>query len=298
MGFTNVYATVIADAVSKNLAGVLRNTHAFLASVPKVIVPKGQSSVSIPIPGTMTTTTRAAGAVLPAGTKPTDTAITITPSTEQICVLPLDRVDVQRSAVDLAALYGPLMSSGIITAINTALWALIPSGISTNSVGDTDAAADPSLLAQAWSKLFTAKCPMSGLVACIGGAEAQAWLPQGAFNTYGPAGQAMLTEATFPMMYGFTVKPDQQRYFAASATNLAFHPSAFALGFRSETVPRQGTAFGQSTDAQTGITVFTEISSMSESTNGCGNNLSAWVLCDPKVVYESWACLVKGAAAA
>lgn len=300
MAYTNVFPTVIAQEVAKQLSVALRGSCSFLNSIQKVIVPKGQSTVSIIKPGTITSSTRVeGGALAQTGSVPTDTTVSLTPSSEYYAMLPIDRLSQSRSAVDLAALYGPQLSAKIIEAINTALWAKITTDVTTNIVGDTSNAAGMVLLAQAWSKLFSAKCTMTGLVACIGGPEAQAWLPDATYNNAGPLGQPALEDGNIGKRYGFMIKPDQSRYYSAGVqSSVAFNPMAFAVGFRSETVPTQGSAFGQATDPTSGLTVFTSVDGMNNSTNGVGNSVTAWVVADVKTVMESWACLIQGVATA
>ena len=299
MGYTNLFATQVSGAVATQLANRLKSTFAFASLVNKVVVPKGQSSVSLIKPGSISSTTRASGAAIAAGTKPTDTTVSITPSTEYIATIPLDRLDTTRSAITIIDLYAPMVANKIAEDVNTAGWALITTDVTTNTVGNSSTPAPMSLLAQAWAKLFAAKATTGEFKCCIGGPEAQMWLPDQVFNNYGPAGQEALVKGTIGQRFGFDIFADQQRYFSGSTSySIAFHPLAFCLGFRQETTARQGTAFGMATHAETGLTVFTEITAMSEVTNGAGNNISSWIIADFKTIYESWACLLLSSATA
>lgn len=302
MAFTNLFMTKVMGEIGQGVADKLVRSFGLLSNVSKYVVAKGESSLTIPLPGALTSSKRTAGNVAPTSSAPTDTAVTFSPVTEYSHVMGVDRTTAARSAVDIIAFYKASIIDAIIGGLNTDLWALLPTGITTNSVGENSAAASPTLLPQAWTKLWTAKAPMTEVRCCIGGAESQSWKPAfSAWNASGPAGQDALVNGRLGMLHGFKIDDDQQRYYAGSvATNVAYVPQALGVAFRNETVKRPGTEL-YTWNAPAGIvapSIFVELSGMDEATYGVGTKINVFCIADVKVVKEDWACLVVGAATA
>jgi len=302
MAYTNVFLTGIASDVATQLAAMLKTNTGLIKSATKRIVPAGQKSVDVWIPGAVTDTTRAAGSILPTAQTPTDTKVTFTPATEYHAnPIALDRITGAEAIVNVAQAHAPLAATSILSSVNAAMWALVnTTDITGGNVGSDETAADISLLAQARKVIVhDNECSAQDtLYAIIGGEEEMAWTPQMTYGTRGLPGVDAQSTGRVPSAYGFQVVADPQRATSGNtAYNLCMHPLACGVAFRSDIAQRPGVDFGQYTDPDTGITIFTELIAMSETTYGVGTKLSIFCVADVKLIYPKWACIVKSVVA-
>lgn len=294
-GFTNMFATEISEAAASYWGQGVRSNAGLLRVVDKKIVPKGTSTVEVIIPGAITGTTRTAGSsYTPA--EPTDTSVSLTPSTEYAGTpVPLDRLNLTRSAIDLATEYAPQCVGSAIDTLSTALWALSASITTNTAVGTTGTTPAVADLAICQTRLFDAKVNKDlPWYAVIGGAEQEAWTPSLTYNNYGPAGQSALQEGVMGQMYGFNVVADQSRTSNGDADkiNLALHPKAITCAFRSEIDDRAAFASGSYVDSVSGITVFTVFKALNSS--GEGAVMQIFVVASVAIVKNNYAVQLLG----
>ena len=294
-GYTNMFATEISEAAAAYWGQGVRSSAGLLRTVDKRIVPKGLSSVDVVIPGAITGTTRTSGSSY-TPVEPTDTKATLTPSTEYAGTpIPLDRLDLTRSALDLAEEYAPQMVGAAIDKLSTTLWALTASITTNTAVGATGETPSLADLATCQTRLFDAKVTKDmPWAVVIGGAEQEAWTPSLKWQDYGPAGQDGLKTGTLGSMYGFDVVVDQNRTSNGEndKENIALHPKAITCAFRSEIDDRAAFAQGSYPDPYTGITIFTVFKALNSS--GEGAVMQIFCVADVEIIKNDYAVLLLG----
>ena len=294
MAYTNIYLTNFAEDVSRIFQKGVRESAGLLRNMKHVIVPAGVSSKEVVIPGAVTSATRTAGSQYTAAA-PTDTKVTLTPSTEYGTEIPLDRITVARSYFDIPEMYAQQAAGSIIDSLSAVAWALY-SSITTNEVGVSGETPSVDILSEARQKLSTAKTWRDKpWVAVVGPEEVAAWAPALTWSTAGPAGQAAMREGVIGRIHGFDIVEDQGRKdLTSSVVNLAMHPDALAVAFRSEMPAPIGGKQAQYTDPDSGITIFVEMRDVDDATTGIGANLNIYCIAAVEDLYESFACQILG----
>ena len=295
MAYTNLDLTIIAEQVLNEYKRGTRETAAFLRNVKQYVLPPGVASLDVPKPGAVTADTRTAGSANPTAEKPTDTKFTLTPITEYIALIGTDELEIVGNAYNIAEFYAPQMAGSIIDSLSAILWAKVPA-LTSNVQGAFGSTPDLDILNLAYEDLFDAKAYSDGTwKAVIGGAEAAAWKTEATWNAQGPASQDAIVHGKVGNRYGFEILEDQGRYAdGTDRSNVAFHPLAFAVGFRSSMPDLPGHVQGQATDPDSGLTIFTDYYAVNDSTTGAGTNLKAFVVADVETAYETWAVEIKG----
>ena len=295
MAYTNLDLTIIAEQVMNEYKRGTRSTAAFLRNVKQYVLKPGVKTLDIPIPGSVTTSTRSSGSVNPSAEKPTDTKFSLTPNTEYAAVLGTDQLEMVENAYNIGEFYAPQMAGSIIDALSAVLWAKVPL-LTDNEQGAFGTTPDLDILNLAYQDLFDEKAYSDGSwTAVIGGAEAAAWKTAATWNAQGPASQESIVQGKVGNRYGFNIFEDQSRYASTTdRSNVAFHPLAFAVAFRSSMPVLPGHIQGQATDPDSGITIFTDYYAVNDSTTGVGTNLKAFVVADVETAYGKWAVEIKG----
>ena len=294
MAYTELKLDKIVDQVANAFGKQFRRSAALVANVSKVAIPKGTNSIKIPIPASLTASKRTAGSAAIAGATPAPTSATITANTEYSTAILIDQLDSVGSQYSISDFEATNAADAIIGSLNTDTWTEV-NGLS-NDVGTAGTVPTINILNKAWTQLFNEKVPaQSNLIAVIGGAEYEAWKDAMTVNEDGVLGSGVKYEGKLPRAYGFSIFPDQQRLGTSGtdAVNVAFHPEAIKVGYRTSIEQVQGTMLAQSTDPITGITIFAETSGYEDS-NGVGNKVKFYVVAGVETVYDAWGVQILG----
>lgn len=298
MGYTNIFATMIATDVLKFLSNGIGVTNGLLSVAHKEYLNDGEHTRKVVLPGSVVTTTRTAGSAGIVGTAPTDSAVSLTPATEYGSGIPMDRLDSAAAILDAMNRYAPLCANAILSDINQALWALVNESNFPKPIGTLGSTPPPEICSQARQAIKKAKCKdTTQLHVVVGGEEWQTWAPAMRWDAYGPTGQKALETGSPGRLYGVIPVEDQDRPASdGGSTNIALHPMALMVGFR-RNIPERGYPMGKAIDPDTGMTVFTELKPIDNATNGVGQQLDVFVVADVKAGYTPWGKIIYGAAA-
>ena len=294
MAYTNLKLDRVVDQVSNAFGNSFIGSKALIASMQKHIIAKGENSVSIPIPASLSASKRVSGGAAATATTPAPTEAVLTASTEHTAPIRIDRLDAVGTQYSISEFQAQSAADAILGSINDDAWTLVSA--LTQYVGEFATVPAIQILNSAWSKLFENKVPPNSKMAVVlGGAEWQAWKNSLTVNEDGVLGSGVRANGTLNSAYGFDIFPDQQRpgTSGTDAVNVAFHPYALGVAYRAQIEEVEGTVMAQSTNPLTGITIFA-IKKGYDNANGVGNEIEFTAVAEPKLIYDAWAVQIRG----
>ena len=290
MAYTKLKLDVLVQQVANVFGDRFKSANSLVANCRKIILPEGVNSKSLPIPGAVTAGTRVAGGNFSqAPQEPTPTDALLEAKTEVSAPISIDRLDASGSAYSIGEFEAAEAVDAILSKLNKTTWDLVGAAAGTNTLTGTSSSI--KTLNEASKVLFNKKSPLlAPKYAVIGGDAWQSWKDAMTVSDYGMLGSGVVSTGQLPSAYGFYVSPDQYQYNDGTDNwNLAYHPDAIAIGYRSSMPEVPGQSMAMAIDDVTGIPIFVTEEALRDSNGmGIGTVVNFFLVADPVVVYAPW----------